>query len=132
MTRPEQSLIHRSGRRRFGRLRKCPDFHDGPLPVPEAEAVEIVKVAIFNSLTICAYYMAEIDAAIEFVCGREPETIVHNLVQLVCHSAQVTAMRPVGICDDRETKSPTIGPNSIQLLTAYASLCQNCNVSPSV
>jgi len=44
-----------------------PDFLGGPLPVPEADAVEIVKAAFFKSMDICDDYMAEIDATIEFV-----------------------------------------------------------------
>jgi hypothetical protein len=43
------------------------DFLGGPLPVPEAEAVEIIKAAIFSSMTLCNDYMKEIDATIEFV-----------------------------------------------------------------
>jgi hypothetical protein len=44
-----------------------PEFLGRPLPVPEAEAVEIVKKGIFNSMVICDDYRAEIDATIEFV-----------------------------------------------------------------
>ena len=38
-----------------------------PLPIPEADAVEIVKAGIFTSMEICDDYMAEIDATVEFV-----------------------------------------------------------------
>ncbi len=38
-----------------------------PLPIPEADAVEIVKAGIFTSMDICDDYKAEIDATIEFV-----------------------------------------------------------------
>lgn len=44
-----------------------PAFLGGLLPVPEAEAIEIVKAAIYAFMAICADYMAEIDATIEFV-----------------------------------------------------------------
>ena len=44
-----------------------PDFLGGPLPIPESDAVEIVKAGIFTSMAICNDYMAEIDATIEFV-----------------------------------------------------------------
>ena len=37
------------------------------VPVPEEEAVEIVKAAIVAALAICDDYKAEIDATIEFV-----------------------------------------------------------------
>jgi len=44
-----------------------PDFMGSPLPVSDAEAVEIVRSAINNAMGICDDYMAEIDATIEFV-----------------------------------------------------------------
>lgn len=43
------------------------DFLGDSLPIPEADAVEIVKAAIFNSMAICDDYIKEIDATIEFV-----------------------------------------------------------------
>ncbi len=44
-----------------------PDFLDAPLPISEAEAVELMKAAIIKSMDICDDYMAEIDVTIEFV-----------------------------------------------------------------
>lgn len=44
-----------------------PDFLGGQIPVPEEEAVAIVKAAFFKSMAICDDYKAEIDATIEFV-----------------------------------------------------------------
>jgi hypothetical protein len=43
-----------------------PDFL-GDLPIPETEAVAIVKAAIFKAMAVCDDYMAEIDATIAFV-----------------------------------------------------------------
>jgi len=45
----------------------APGFLGGPLPIPEAYAVEIVKAAIYGSMAICDDFMAEINATIEFV-----------------------------------------------------------------
>jgi len=47
-----------------------PEFLGKPLPITEAEFVEIVKTAIFRSMEICADYKAEIDATIEFVANN--------------------------------------------------------------
>jgi hypothetical protein len=44
-----------------------PEFMGAPLPVSDADAVEIVKSAIYNAMTICDDYMAEINATIEYV-----------------------------------------------------------------
>ena len=44
-----------------------PGFLGKPLPVPDAEAVEIMKAALFASMEICDDYMAEIEATIGFV-----------------------------------------------------------------
>lgn len=44
-----------------------PDFLGGPLPIPEAEAIEIVKTAISQSMDMCNDYIEEIEATIEFV-----------------------------------------------------------------
>ncbi len=43
------------------------DFLGGSLPVPDAEAVEIMKAALFTSMAICDDYKAEIDATVDFV-----------------------------------------------------------------
>jgi hypothetical protein len=45
----------------------APGFLGGPLPIPEADAVEIVKAAIYVSMEICDDYITEINATIEFV-----------------------------------------------------------------
>lgn len=45
----------------------APGFLGGPLPIPEADAAEIVKAAIYNSMPICDDYMTEINATIGFV-----------------------------------------------------------------
>jgi hypothetical protein len=45
----------------------APGFLGGPLPIPEADAVELVIVAIYDSMAICDDYLAEINATIEFV-----------------------------------------------------------------
>jgi hypothetical protein len=44
-----------------------PELLGNPLPVPEAEAVEIVRAAMFSAMDICDDYLAEINATIEFV-----------------------------------------------------------------
>jgi len=44
-----------------------PDFLGGPLPVSEADAVGIVKAAMFKSMDVCNDYMAKIEATIRFV-----------------------------------------------------------------
>lgn len=44
-----------------------PDFMGRPLPVPDADAVEIIEAAIFSSTAICDDYKEEIDATVEFV-----------------------------------------------------------------
>ncbi len=43
------------------------DFPGHLLPIPEAEAVETVKAAIFKSMDICDDYIAQIEATTEFV-----------------------------------------------------------------
>ncbi len=43
------------------------NFLGGPLPVPDVDAVETVKAAIFSSMGICDDYKAEIYATIGFV-----------------------------------------------------------------
>jgi hypothetical protein len=45
----------------------APGFLGGPLPIPEAEAAELVKAAIYASIAICNDYMTEINATIGFV-----------------------------------------------------------------
>lgn len=45
----------------------APGFLGGPLPIPEADAVEIVKAVIYVSMEICDDYMTEINATIDFV-----------------------------------------------------------------
>ncbi|MDA8105874.1 MAG: hypothetical protein M0Z89_02980 [Nitrospiraceae bacterium] len=57
-----------------------PEFLGHALPVPEAEAVRIVKAAIFQSMGICDDYLAEINATIEFV-GKNLED--HGIIYLV-------------------------------------------------
>ena len=37
------------------------------VPIPEADAVAIVKAGIFSSMAICDDYMTEMNAIIEFV-----------------------------------------------------------------
>jgi hypothetical protein len=44
-----------------------PDFMGGPLPVPDEDAVELMKAAILKSIALCDDYRAEIEAVIEFV-----------------------------------------------------------------
>ena len=45
----------------------APGFLGGPLPIPEADAIELVKAAIYVSMEICDDYMTEINATIEYV-----------------------------------------------------------------
>ena len=45
----------------------APGFLGGPLPIPEADAIEIVIAAIYASMEICDDYMTEINATMEFV-----------------------------------------------------------------
>jgi hypothetical protein len=45
----------------------APGFLGGPLPIPEADAVEIVIAMIYASMEICDDYLTEINATIEFV-----------------------------------------------------------------
>ena len=45
----------------------APGFLDGPLPIPEADAIELIKAAIYVSMEICDDYMTEINATIRFV-----------------------------------------------------------------
>lgn len=45
----------------------APGFLGGPLPIPEPDAVEIVKAMIYVSEEICDDYITEINATIEFV-----------------------------------------------------------------
>ncbi len=44
-----------------------PDFLGHPLPVPDAEAVEIMAGAIVTAMALCADYRAEKEATVEFV-----------------------------------------------------------------
>jgi hypothetical protein len=45
----------------------APGFLGGPLPIPEADAVELMKAAIFDSMAVCDDFLIEIDATIQFV-----------------------------------------------------------------
>jgi hypothetical protein len=54
----------------------APGFLGGPLPIPEADAVELVIVAIYDSMTICDDYMTEINATIDFV---DENLITHGI-----------------------------------------------------
>ena len=45
----------------------APGFLGGPLPIPEADAIELVKAAIYVSMEICSDYMTEINETIEYV-----------------------------------------------------------------
>ena len=45
----------------------APGFLGGTLPIPEADAVEIVKAMIYVSIEVCDDYITEINATIEFV-----------------------------------------------------------------
>jgi len=42
-------------------------FLGGPLPIPEADVVDLVKAAIYVSMEVCDDYMTEINATIEYV-----------------------------------------------------------------
>ena len=42
-------------------------FLGGPLPIPEADVVDLVKAAIYVSMEVCGDYMTEINATIEYV-----------------------------------------------------------------
>ncbi len=44
-----------------------PDFLGSPLPIPDEEVIEIMRVAIFKSMALCDDYRAEIEATIKFV-----------------------------------------------------------------
>jgi hypothetical protein len=69
ISRPEQVAVRQLAEQLVAVL---PDFLGRPLPVPDAEAVEIVEAAIFSSMAICEDYKEEIDATVEFV-GRMME-----------------------------------------------------------
>jgi hypothetical protein len=45
----------------------APGFLGGPLPIPEADAIDLVNAAIYVSMEICDDYMTEINATIEYV-----------------------------------------------------------------
>ena len=45
----------------------APGFLSGSLPIPDADAVELVKAAIFDSMAVCDDFLIEIDATIQFV-----------------------------------------------------------------
>ena len=45
----------------------APGSLGGPLPDLGVDPVDLVKMAIYNSMAICADYLAEIDATIDFV-----------------------------------------------------------------
>jgi len=64
ISQPKPMAVHLLAEQLVGVL---PEFLGHPLPIPEAEAVEIVSAAILTSMALCADYMAEIDATIEFV-----------------------------------------------------------------
>jgi hypothetical protein len=69
ISRPEQVAVQRLAEHLVAVL---PDFLGRPLPVPAADAVEMVEAAIFRSMAICDDYKEEIDATVEFV-GRMME-----------------------------------------------------------
>jgi hypothetical protein len=54
----------------------APGFLGGELPIPKADAVGLVIVAIYDSMAICADYLAEINATIEAV---EDELADHGI-----------------------------------------------------
>jgi len=45
----------------------APGFLGGPLPIPEADAIELVQAAIYVSMEICNDYMSEINETIDYV-----------------------------------------------------------------
>jgi hypothetical protein len=55
----------------------APGFLGGPLPIPEADAVEIVIAAIYASMEICEDYITEINATIEFV---ENNLVINGII----------------------------------------------------
>jgi hypothetical protein len=55
----------------------APAFIGGPLLIPEADAVEIIKAMIYVSMEICDDYITEINATIEFV---ENNLVTHGIV----------------------------------------------------
>jgi len=54
----------------------APGFLGGPLPDLGVDPVDLVKMAIYDSMAICADYLAEISATIDFV---EDNLAVHGI-----------------------------------------------------